>query len=570
MKTIIKNNIACLVLLVGFSIQLGAQNKVEKLTKRFTTDADVAIHLDTRYTNLIFETWNKNEVEVEAYVTGKKLTKQERDQVLEDWNLQVNGAPGLIRIVSKTDRDFDYANMEDIEIEGLDEIIAGSLRVVEPIMNDLVGPLLEGISGAALPDQFYDEIKKVEFDYERYRKEGDKYLKEYERKMEKSFGKDFDEAMKEWEEKHGTKMAKWGEEFGNKLGFPKSPFGSINNLNIDSDEYERNPQATLDRLNKKYGTNVSKREMDRWLEEVEAWGEQFGKRMEDWGEQFGSRFEKSMEAWGEEFGEDLEKSMEAWGENFGKSMEKWGEEFGKKMEKWAEEHEGEWERYEEEDERGNKRTHIRVKVDTDNKSTPEVERTIIVRMPKNAELDLDVRHGKVKMAEARNAKVDISHGELAVQRIDGGETFINAAYTPVSISQWNAGTLHTSYIKNCVLNQVRDIALESNSSDVRINNFQGRGMITGTFGELRIPSVGDSFESLSINLENSDMALQLPDVAFNFSYSGQQSSIRLPKGFEVKEMNNGDSKLITGSYKKGNNSKMIAITARYTEVILNN
>ena len=136
-------------------------------------------------------------------------------------------------------------------------------------------------------------------------------------------------------------------------------------------------------------------------------------------------------------------------------------------------------------------------------------------MPKRAELDLNVRYGKVKMADAYNAKAVISHGSLAATTIDGGNTSIDVSYSPVTITNWNKGTLVTNHVKDCDINIATDIKVTSNSSNVHINRLDGSGMISGSFGKLSIPQVSDNFGTLTLFLENSDLALKLPQAAFN-------------------------------------------------------
>ena len=55
--------------------------------------------------------------------------------------------------------------------------------------------MLEGLSGTALPREFYEETGKMRFDHEAYRKEGQAYIKRWEKEMDKSFGPDFERKM---------------------------------------------------------------------------------------------------------------------------------------------------------------------------------------------------------------------------------------------------------------------------------------------------------------------------------------------------------------------------------------
>lgn len=541
-----------------------AQAKKQKLKERFDTNKDVEIEVDTRYADVIFETWNKNEVSVEAYVEG-----EDADRAIRDWDLTVSGNSDRIRVSSSSgyrgnDTVIHLEDLDDLDFN-LEELIGGTLSIVEPVLEGVVGPVLEGLTGTPLPVEFYEELGKTKFDHDAYRKEGRAYLKRYEKEMGDSFGPEFDKAMEKWEKENDFSGDGFlGGALRSLKDIPRWPFSDDGNMNFNDNEYRKDKQDYVDKLNRKYDTNVRVREVDAWLEDMEKWGDNFEVDMEEWGENFGETLEKAFENWGEDFGKDMEK----WGEEFGKNMEEWGENFGKKIEKWAEEHEAEWEERHSEDEHGNKNSHYRFKYDSDHKSSSNVKRTIIIKMPKKAELDLNVRYGKVKMAAVYNPKAMISHGSLAATNIDGGDTSINVSYSPVSIGIWNGGALETSHVKECTIANAKDIALTSNSSNVVINTLSGAGLLTGTFGQLSISNVVDDFGSLSIILENSDLVLNLPDSAFNFNYSGELNEFLVPRQLETKTVKSNKMSMVNGFHKSRNTANVITITAKYSDVVL--
>lgn len=538
-----------------------AQEKEEKLKERFATNEDVEILVDTRYADVIFETWNKDEVSIEAYVEGENAT-----EAAQQWKLDVQGNSKLIQIIGREGyrdaRVVDLRNINDLNLD-LTEIIGSSLSVVEPVMNGLIGPMLEGLSGTALPREFYEETGKMRFDHEAYRKEGQAYIRRWEKEMDKSFGPDFERKMERWGNEVSQKSEDWSERLVEKSGIPKWPFKGSRNMSFDTNEYEKDKKSYVAKLNKKYDTDVSVREVDRWLEDLDKWGEDFGKSMEAWGENFG----KSMEAWGENFGDSFGKSMEAWGESFGRDME----DFGKKIEKWAEENEGNFKENRTTDENGNTSVSYSLNWDSETskkKSTRNVKRIIKIRMPKKAALDLNVRYGKVQVADAHNARAVITHGSLAANTIEGTDTFIEVAYSPIEIAYWDSGSLKTSQVKECTIATAKDIALTANSSNINITKLTGNGMITGSFGKLFIPEIDGDFGSLTIVLQNSDLALKLPKSAFNFSYSGDHNAIMIPKQLETKRMRSGSSEMVSGFHKNRNSGSVITINAKYSDIAL--
>ncbi|WP_416440939.1 hypothetical protein ACH3O9_12545 [Leeuwenhoekiella sp. A16] len=575
MKNYSKIYTIILVMTVFMMPKSWAQKTTEKLKERFNTNQDVNINVDTQYADIVFENWNKDNVEVEAVIETDGLSQDDIDRLMRDWKISVQGNSKIIRINSLGGTAGSNIALGDIPASGLDDIIASSMQIVGPIMKNMVTPMIESFAGTQLPPEYYRGMSNIEFDYDAYKRDGEKYLKEYERKVESHFGDDFDTAMAKWEKENEGKMKHWestniGSGF---LGMPPSPFGR--NLSFDSDAYEKDKKGYVAKLNSKYKTNASVKDVDKWLDNMEAWGEDFGKGMEAWGEQFGEVFGKNMEAWGENFGKAMEKDMQAWGNNFGKSMEAWGENFGKQMEEMAERNDGNFQRSTSRDANGNVSTRMSYSYDSSknnnrNRSTSnKVRRKIIVRMPNDAKLDLNVRHGNIKIGDANNARVNLSHGDFIASTIDGDQTYINVSYSPVAVTDWNYGTLKTSYVKKCVIAKAKSINVDSRSSNVIINELEDSGVIVGTFGELSIPKVGRDFKTLNISLENSDLVLRLPDSAFHFTYNGTRSNLNYPSKLDAKVMNSYDSKMVNGFYKSRNTDSSIAISAKFSDVLVN-
>ncbi|MEH6405643.1 MAG: hypothetical protein V7767_00025 [Leeuwenhoekiella sp.] len=551
-----------------------AQNKTtQKLKERFNTDDNVSINVDTQYTDIVFEDWNKDEVEVEAVMETEGLSKDEIDRLMQDWKIGVQGNSKMVRISAAGGTPGLNIALGDIPMNGLDDLIASSMQIVGPVMQNMLAPMMQSVSGTKLPPEYYKGMRNIEFDYEAYKRDGEKYLKEYESKVQENFGEDFDKVMQRWEKENKGKMKNWeannmGSGF---LGMPTSPFGR--NLSFDTNAYKSDKKDYVSKLNKRYGTNASVKDVDKWMEDMEVWGDDFGKGMEAWGERFGENFGKNMQAWGDNFGNVMQKDMAAWGENFGKGMESWGEDFGKKMEEWAAKNAGNFEKTISRDANGNISTSMSYSYNT-NTARPAVptnkgKRKIIVRMPKDAKLDLSVRHGTINIGEASDVRVNLSHGDFVANTINGDNTYVNVSYSPVIVETWNNGTLKASYVKKCIITNAKNIKLDSRSSNVIINELEDNAIISGTFGELSIPKINRDFKTLNINLENSDLVLHLPDSAFHFTYNGTRSNLNYPTKLEAKVMDSYDSKMVNGFYKSRNTDSSIAISAKFSDILVN-
>ena len=290
--------------------------------------------------------------------------------------------------------------------------------------------------------------------------------------------------------------------------------------------------------------------------------EKFEKEMEG---RFGKDFEKSMEAWAKNFEKDSEKmkdfemKMEAWGESFGKDMEAWGESFGKSMEAWAS-------NFEKQMENGNFEDR---KVKALKNRDGAAMKSLKLMVPKQAKLQLNVRHGDVKLSgTTQNLNADFSHSKFSANRIAGKDTRVNVAYSPVNIKDWDYGVLNASYVKNFNIDKARSIKLSCKSSDVTIKEIGETGILAGSFGELNILKLNPDFKTLEISLENSDLKLKLPGSAYDFVYRGSQSKVKVPSGLSLKTTKSYDKEILNGYHKAQGQERSININANFSEVVL--
>ncbi len=510
-----KRSIATVALLLSIPV-LVAQNSYKET---FKVGNDALVSVNTSHTNVVFETWNKNYVEVEAFIDGEELTEKEKTEIFEDWDIDVLGNSKKVVVTSNSGS--LWGGVESI----------GSLGALEGLEG------LKGLYGLS-------ELGNFSFNFEI---------------PDVPDFRDF---------------PNWP--FGDEQPGIYSGNGNLNikinrgrSMNFDTDEYEKDKQGYVNKLNKKYKSNATVMEVDAWLDKVEEWSEDFSEVMEDWGEDFGKEFEdkfgpefeEKMEKWGEEFGSYMEK----WGEEFGEKMEEWGESFGKDMEKWAEQ----FEDFEGDQVIISPNRNIIInsdKSDLFHEGNTKAKKTIIIRMPKGTKTDINVRHGEVKMADAYNIKANLNYSALSANSIDGGETLINASYAPVMVNNWKQGELDLKFVDNCRINNVTKINLDANSSDVVINNIIDRALLSGSFGNLIINTISNEFKNLNIVLENTDAKISLPKTAFLFSFTGKKSPLLYPKSLQLNNTKSNGKVIVKGFNKYNTSNKKITIDAAYSNV----
>ncbi|NND63117.1 MAG: hypothetical protein HKN48_07960 [Flavobacteriaceae bacterium] len=521
----------------------------------FKVGDDVLVSVNTSHTNVVFETWNQDKVEVYAFIDDEDLSEKEKEEIFKNWDLDILG--NSRKVVITSNHGSLWGGVESL----------GSLKALERMesLESLKGlEALKELGNMPLWDNFGDmdwniavpDVPELE-------------------------------EFPEWPFSGDRPNFKNGNEYNYFSDH------SHKSYTFDRGEYKRNKQAYVDKLNKKHKSNATVKQVDNWLNDVDEWSKNIEEVMEEWGENFGKKFDqkfgpefekkmekwgeefgKSMEAWGEAFGEKFGEEMEKWGEEFGKDMEKWGEEFGKDMEKWAEEFEKNGYNYSQEvqtDENGNKSIIIQ-----GNKGSKgglfhdhgkKAKKTIIIKMPKGSKTEINVRHGEVKMADVSNIKATLNYSAFTANSIDGGESLIDASYAPVMINNWVDGALNLKFVEDCRLNKVDKINVMANSSDVNINKLNKEAFLSGSFGNLFISEIADNFESVDIVLENTDATLNLPNSAFTFYYNGAKSRFEAPAEIEITTKNKNSNRThLKGFHKSKNTQKSLTINASYSNV----
>lgn len=493
-----------------FTISVSAQQKLTKLSKEIDVTKDVTIDLNTSYVQIEVDTWNKSTLEIEAYIEGEKLSKEELQEVLKAWDLKVDGSGDYVKISSEgahsswNNLSSLNLNLEDFHIDFEDFHINLSEMPEIPEMPEL----------PEIPE--HPEITRI-----------------YTDKMPKT-----------------PKL-------------PKLPKG-VTSVSFDTEAYENGGEAYLNKWSKEFG--------EEYEEEMKVWGREMAKV--DF-----SSYEKAMEKWGERFGEEYGEKMEAWGKEFelrfddkwAKKMEAWGEKYGKEMEERAiimEQRMAEREKSMEARAKAMEKRQEALMNRTNSKrrvlhlNGHDVKKVIKIKMPKKAKLKMNVRHGELKISSViNNLKADISHGVFVANHIDGSETSINVSYSPIDIRTWSLGELNLKYVEDAHIQTVESLMLNSISSDIILSNLLNNAIIDGSFGELTIANIADSFSNLNIILENSDALIALPQNDYSVYFKGNRSKLN----------NVATNKKTIENYPNGKTMvKSIVLNAKYSDVVLKN
>lgn len=500
-KIIIKIKLFVLSFLITGGLM--AQQKLNKVSQSIKVDKNVTIDLNTSHCNIVFDTWNKDTIQIEAYIEGDGLSKEALENALKNWDVDVYASNGQVKIRAKEtgantwvyssrhgdseavhavleELKFELADLPEVLVEGLDFNI------------DFKMPEMPEIPELPELPELPEGLNEIHFDYKAYKKDGEKYLEAYTRDFESKYGKDYAKKMevwgdkfgKEWEEKYGKQMAEWAAEFDGK------------------------------------------------------WEEKYGERMAEWGERFAEKMERQA------------KRIEAHAKHIEKRHEH--------RERLAKEHE----RHAEKRAKLANNRKVLIKRLVNKASHSKVRKTIKIKMPKKAKLKVNVRHGEIEFAaNVNDLKAELSHTKFTAHSINGSRTSINASYSPVYVTYWNLGELNLRYTENVELAHVKQMVLNSNSSNTTIKRLLGSAIIDGNIGDLKILDIDDAFSSLNIIIQNSHAVISLPKVDYNLQYKGIRSHVSHPK----EKLNRTISNFSTGPLTSG---KSILINAKYSQVTM--
>ena len=138
MKKYIIQTLFLLAAVLVVQVEAKAQNEVSKKEESFNVDEDVLIDLNTKRTQVIFETWNRDEVEVKAKITSDELSEEELKNLSEAWQLDVMGNSRKISIASNG----NDAGFGNLTIKG-NAISSVNKEMIQPLMENMIGPFLQ-------------------------------------------------------------------------------------------------------------------------------------------------------------------------------------------------------------------------------------------------------------------------------------------------------------------------------------------------------------------------------------------------------------------------------------------
>jgi hypothetical protein len=482
-------------LLIG-SLGYG-QKQSKTYNELFNVGQETVLEINTNNADILFETWDKNQIVVEAVITLDGATEEEAKRYFKESAIEIMGNSQKVSVATASENSWAFGNkafeMPEIHFEhdfqfDFEPFLGGSIVGMDSLMGPM-DPL--NLGWAVLADMPpLPPMPNQNFDYEAFKKDGDKYMIKWQKQFSKGIDKDYEKKMEEW-----------GEE-----------------------------------MEKKALAMEKKREA---MEKLRS--ERFEKMQEDRALQMEKR----------------EKEMEARSE----AMEKRAAEMARKMEERnvliSRDTEG-------------SRPNIFYFSDDGAHKNYKVKKTIKIKMPKGLKIQMNVRHGEVKLAEiTKNIHATLTYSRLLAATIDGDKTSIVASYSPVTVQRWNYGTLQVDYSDKVNLKEVGNLRLSATASDITIDRIVDKVYITNKFGPISINNVASGFTDLDITLQNAELHCKTPATAFTINVNGTASELAYPESLIMVKTKNQNTVVSKGYHLSKNNGKNIVIKSNYSDVVFN-
>lgn len=194
------NTIALCALFVMVGAQCAhAQKKTRTYHENFKVAKDVELDINTSYADIEFETWNKDQVDVQALIEIEGATPEQIEASFKSDPVKIIGNSKLIEIsTSSRNRELivlDPENLKDLNID-LSNIMEWNGNKIEiPALPELP-EVPEMVEIPPLPPM--PPMKIQYFDYEAYKKDGELYLEKWKKEFDKDFSKDYQKKIQEW------------------------------------------------------------------------------------------------------------------------------------------------------------------------------------------------------------------------------------------------------------------------------------------------------------------------------------------------------------------------------------
>ncbi len=194
-----------------FSLALAAQEKSRTYKETFNVSNDAVLEINTSHTDIEFETWNKDQVEITAVVELEGANEEDANDYFNKRPIEIKGNSHEIE-VSTSGRGSWLSN----DFRNNLSIVTSD---IEPLFLDLELPELPELAILSeMPElPVMPPVPFTNFDYGEFKKDGDAYMKKWKKEFDENFDEDYQKRMEEWGKRMKKKAEEWEERNAERL-----------------------------------------------------------------------------------------------------------------------------------------------------------------------------------------------------------------------------------------------------------------------------------------------------------------------------------------------------------------
>lgn len=158
-----------------FAITVQAQKVEKKFLENFSVNKDVTISINASNTEINVETWNKNQVLVEAIIEVEGLSKKEAEKYIRNYQFEALGNKDKVKITSQGRHFINKSDMGDIVFFNHKDFVLPEIHLPDFDNIDIIR--LEDIE---IPEIDFENMNfgldNFDFDFDKYTKDGKNYF----------------------------------------------------------------------------------------------------------------------------------------------------------------------------------------------------------------------------------------------------------------------------------------------------------------------------------------------------------------------------------------------------------
>ena len=186
-----------LVSIVFFlGISGNAQKQIKTFNEIFNVNDNAVLNINTTHTDIEFETWNKNQIAIEVVIEIEGASSKEIEAYFKQNEIKITGNSRQIDITTGVENTwfFKHSTGGFTNSWNNEAIVISEITAIREI--DFLDYVIDSIQMPPVPP-----MPVPDFDYDAFQKEGDAYLKKWQKEFDTNFGEDFEKKMADWQMK---------------------------------------------------------------------------------------------------------------------------------------------------------------------------------------------------------------------------------------------------------------------------------------------------------------------------------------------------------------------------------